>query len=134
MTFDEFKGRGFLTEISNLFSAKEQAVHCLITLGYPRERIPEFNAADIFWARVAREIECGIFPNDDLRSLIQHAADQYPGNPLLERYTVSRKSETVHGATWSPEENQTGGVEQELTVAGSHSKADWGPTESRPWR
>ncbi len=108
MTLAEFRKRGFLAEISGLFRREDSARHCLTTFGYPPRRLPEFDSAEMFWTTVAQEIEGGILPEDDLESLVQHAADQYPGNRLLGPYAVSQRSEEAlqaadsYGAGFTP--------------------------------
>lgn len=102
MTFAEFRKQGFLAEICNLFSREDRARHCLVTFGFPQGRIPEFDSAEVFWTTAAQEIDGGILPEDDLRSLVQHAADQYPGNRLLGPHTVSRRSEAALEAEDTP--------------------------------
>ncbi len=94
MTFAEFRKRRFLAEISRIFNDADRARQLLRTFGFPLDRIPNFGNSQEFWATVCQDIDDGIMPQqDDLLSFIQHAADQYPGNPLLGPYSVSRRSE-----------------------------------------
>ena len=90
MTFAEFRKRGFLAEFSGLFNQPQRATRFLTTFGYPDERIPNFDDALVFWTTVSRDVDGGIMSEDDLESLIQHAADYYPGNPLFAPFAVSR--------------------------------------------
>ncbi|MEM7350904.1 MAG: effector-associated domain EAD1-containing protein [Acidobacteriota bacterium] len=90
MTFPEFRKQGFLAEVSALFNQQQRAVQFLTTFGFPPGRIPNFEDAQVFWTTISRDIEGGIMPDDNLASLIHHAADYYPGNPLFSPFAVSR--------------------------------------------
>ncbi len=99
MTFAEFRKQGLLAEISRIFNRQDRARQLLDTFGFPRDRIPAFDNAQEFWTAICQDIHDGIMPQqDDLISFVQHAADQFPSNPLLGRYSVSRRSEMAREA------------------------------------
>lgn len=66
--------------MAELYFDEPAARSLLIQIGFPPGRIPRFDDAQSFWARVAVELDHGIVP-DGLAELVEVAARNYPGNP-----------------------------------------------------
>jgi hypothetical protein len=81
---DQPSDQDVIDEVAELYSEQADARALLDRIGYPRTQVGEFGSPARFWQNIARQLRGGILEDvDDLRPLIERAAETYPGNRVF---------------------------------------------------
>ncbi len=82
MRCQDLDQKGILDEIANIFNNEKQARMLLGKMGFPKNRIPDFDVALDFWHEICAEIENGLLRKGP-SVIITTAADLYPYNNVF---------------------------------------------------
>ncbi len=101
LTAAELKRAGLLDALASMFYEPTSAQGLLTSIGYPRERLPNFSSLDavMTWRHVVEEIQSGILTyGGDSRQLLAAAAGRCPYN---EKFAPWRGEELGLGRRFS---------------------------------
>jgi len=77
--------------LADMFRIPYQARFIIERLGFPREKIPEFESPLSFWSEVARQARDGVLPGG-LQAIVDYVAKMAPRHPVFARYRSRRDS------------------------------------------
>lgn len=94
-------------QLAQVYRDRDEAILLVARAGFPKERIPDFQRPQVFWAKVAEDARAGAF-HGGIRAIVEQALRTHPANPVFADF-VSRPSPQTELRQLEPSETKAQG-------------------------